>query len=275
MNESCEVVECIQGEPEWHLARSGCITASMFSVARERTGDLDDRQRTYVERVRAGDSSATAAAVAGYKKAPTSERVERAIAGERVWTFSAKAEDYAFRLAIERISGEPLDEGFETWQMRRGRELEDAARAAHELEHGFEVRPVGFVRTPDHRFGASADGFIEVRGGGGAEYKCFVAPEKLRPILLDRDPSVVMDQAQGGIWITGRSWWHVVLYAPFLAPCGRDLTVIPVERDDAYIEAMVADLWEFERRVQHYEDALRSDALPGVDDIAAGLEGAA
>ncbi|AOE60405.1 hypothetical protein QZH45_14320 [Pseudomonas corrugata] len=35
---------------------------------------------------------------------------------------------YAFELAVERIGGAPLDGGFETWQMRRGHELEPEAR---------------------------------------------------------------------------------------------------------------------------------------------------
>ena len=32
-----------------------------------------------------------------------------------------EAHDYAFKLALERISGEPIDDGFETWAMARGR----------------------------------------------------------------------------------------------------------------------------------------------------------
>ena len=86
------VVECEQGSEEWHLARAGVPTASMFKVARSRLKS-----------------------------------------GKNQGQFTEAAKDYAFRLAIERISGKPLDEGFETWQMKRGHELEPAARLAHEI----------------------------------------------------------------------------------------------------------------------------------------------
>src|SRR5690606_922982 len=101
--------------------------------------------------------------------------------------YGDKAKNYAFRLAIERISKTPLDEGFETWQMARGHELEPAARMAHEVRHGVLVEEVGFITTDDGKFGASADGFID--DDEGAEYKCFVSPEKLRAIYLTGDTS--------------------------------------------------------------------------------------
>ena len=71
-----------QGSEDWHKARAGKVTASMFKTARERLKSGKDKG-----------------------------------------SFTKAARDYAFRLAVERISGLPLDEGFETWQMRRGHEL--------------------------------------------------------------------------------------------------------------------------------------------------------
>ena len=82
------IVECEQGSPEWHQARAGCITASMFKVARKRLKS-----------------------------------------GANKGEFTEEAKNYAFRLAVERISGTPLDEGFQTWQMKRGHELEPEAQA--------------------------------------------------------------------------------------------------------------------------------------------------
>jgi len=182
------------------------------------------------------------------------------------------ARDYAFRLAIERISGDPLDEGFQTYQMRRGNELEPAARELHGFAYGLDIDHAGFVLTADRRFGASADGLIG--DDGGSEYKCFVSPEKLRPILLENDTSSVVDQVQGCMWITGRSWWHFALYCPALEPIGRELTVIPMERDDEHIEAMEADLLAFDRLVQEYEDTLRQtpETVPGLDYLSTGIQ---
>lgn len=168
---------------------------------------------------------------------------------------TAAARDYAFRLAVERISGEPLDDGFETWAMKRGRELEPEARAAHEAHAGVTVEPCGFVTTDDGLFGASADGLI--LDDGGAEYKCLVSPERLRETLITNDISDYMDQVQGGMWITGRLWWDFCIYCPALAPIGRALSRWRVPRDDNWIEGMEADLIDFERLVTHYETKLR------------------
>jgi hypothetical protein len=170
--------------------------------------------------------------------------------------FSSEAKKYAFRLAIERIGGVPLDEGFETWQMRRGVELEPAARFAHELVLGGLVMPCGFVTTDDRRFGASADGLVGE--SGGAEYKCLVSPEKLRDVYLTGDISDYLDQVHGGMWITGREWWDFCVYCPALEVIGKELFRLRVERDEKYIGEMVDQLEEFAAFVDQNEAALRA-----------------
>jgi len=253
------IVECTQGSEEWHAARAGVITASMFKVARERVGMLSDQQLVYVQARLAGASEADACRVAGYKKAPTAEVVRRALRGERIGELSNAAKDYAFRLAIERISGMPLDEGFETWQIRRGHELEPMARMEHEAKTGLLVETAGFVLTDDRLFGGSADGLIDPKGG--SEYKCLVSPERLRSVLIDGDISEFADQVQGCMWITEREWWHLCFYCPALEPIGKQLTIIECKRDDDYIESMEADLVEFAREVERMELALRCEGV--------------
>jgi hypothetical protein len=171
---------------------------------------------------------------------------------------TAAALDYAFKLAVERISGEPLDQGFETWSMRRGHELEPDARMEHEMQTGLIVQEAGFVTTDDGAFGCSADGLVGE--DGGAEYKCFVAPEKLRSFHIDNDASDVFDQVQGCMWVTGRKWWHIGLYCPALKAAGKQLWWREFKRDDTYIEAMEADLWQFKLLVDQYETKLRTKA---------------
>lgn len=252
------IIECDQGSAEWHLARAGCITASMFGTARSRVGGLTDQQKIYVEAIQAGKSEAAAMTLAKYKAAPRSETVARALAGEKVGEFSETAKNYAFRLAIERISGQPLDEGFETYAMRRGHELEPEARMEHEIQAGVVVQRAGFVTTTDGAFGASADGLIGEQGG--SEYKCFINPEKLRSFHIDNDASDIFDQVQGCMWITGRKWWHIGLYCPALKPVGRQLWWQEFKRDDNFIERLEEDLWEFKLLVDQYESHLRTKA---------------
>lgn len=252
--------EAPQGSEAWHLARAGAVTASMFAEVRKRVNGLNDQQAAYVEAIKGGADAAEAQKVAGYKAAPRAGVVARALAGEKVGEFSDAAKDYAFRLAVERISGDPLDEGgFSTYAMRRGNELEPEARDAHSFERKVVVQPAGFVATADYKFGASADGLIGT--DGGAEYKCLIDPSRIREIILNRNIDEFRDQVQGGMWITGRKWWHFCLYCPALASVGKALTVFEVERDDDYIEAMEADLIEFDRLVCEYESALRASPI--------------
>lgn len=207
------LLECDQGSPEWHQARAGVVTASMFKVARQRLKS-----------------------------------------GKNAGDFTDAAKNYAFRLAVESISGTPLDQGFETWQMKRGHELEPAARLAHETMAGVIVQRAGFVMTDDGWFGASADGLIAP--GGGSEYKCLVSPEGLREVLLGDDISEFMDQIQGCMWITGRSWWHFGLYCPALASVGKEFYWRHIDRDDDYINAMEGELMEFRRLVHTFKAKL-------------------
>lgn len=255
-----KIVACQQGTPEWHAARAGAITASMFKVARQRVGGLSEQQQKYVDAIRRGESPDVAKEIAEYKTKPRhTDAVDRAIKGLPVGEFSESAKNYAFRLAIERISGVPLDEGFSTWQMRRGTEMEPEARAAHEAEAGVIVQQVGFVLSDCATFGASADGFIG--DDGGAEYKCLVSPEGLRSVLVDNDISEFMDQIQGCMWITERKWWHFGLYCPALAPINKAFYLQEVQRDEAWIESMEADLIEFKREVDRYEKQLRASGI--------------
>ncbi len=249
------VIECDQGSPEWHGFRAGAITASMFAEVRRRVGGLTAQQQKYVDAIRNGKSKDEAMTDAEYKKAPTSELIKRELDGEKVGDFTEAAKNYAFRLAVERLSGQALmDDQYETYAMRRGHELEPEARELHSFQIGVEVQRTGLVLSDDNRFGASADGLIGE--DGGSEYKCFVSPEKLRAILVDNDLSVVADQVQGCLWLTGRKWWHFCLYCPVLMPLGRALTIRPFDRDENYISALEADLEAFDIFVNGYVELL-------------------
>jgi len=222
-----KLISCDQGSEEWHLARAGCITASMFVIARSRL-----------------------------KSGPNKGK------------FTEASKDYAFRLAIERISKVPLDEGFSTWQMKRGNNLEPAARQIHEEVTGLLVDRAGFVTTDDGLFGASADGLIGPKGG--SEYKCLVSPERLRDVLVGDDISEFTDQIQGCMWITGREWWHFGLYCPALEPIGKEFFLREVARDDDYIEALELDLIEFNSMVNLYRHKLvHLQATPDLLKLAA------
>jgi hypothetical protein len=246
-----------QGSPEWHQARAGVITASMFSTVRKLVGGLNEQQQKYVDAILEGKPEPQARTLAGYKSAPRAEVISRAIDGEKVGEYSEATKEYAFRLAVERIGGIPLDESFETWQMRRGRELEEDCRLRHEQDIEFLVEEAGFIYTEDRKFGCSADSLVGQDGGG--EYKCFLAPAKIRDIVIYRDWGEIMDQVQGCLWLTNRKWWDMCLYCPPLAAAGKDFIRKRVERDDDYIEALQADLIEFEKLVSEWQEKIENE----------------
>ncbi len=254
-----------QGSPEWKAARAGVITASMARVARERTGMLSEQQAKYVAAIRRGATQTEATEEAGYKTAvkPT-ENMLKAIEGLPYGDFSEGAKNYAFRLAVERISGLPLDEGYETYAMARGHELEPDARAEHELQAGVIVEPAGFITTDDGIFGASADGLIQTKGG--AEYKCLISPATLRDVLLQDDIDHYIDQIQMCMWISGREWWHFGMYCPVLKPIGLQFYFRSVVRDDDFIFAMEKDLLTFKSLVDTYEQMLRKRGTLAAND---------
>jgi len=114
-----------QGSPEWHNARAGKITASMFSEARKR--------------LKSGPNKGGFTAAA--------DDYARGLAMERITGRVLQNED------------------FETHAMRRGHALEPEARALHEKKAGFFIEQTGFIATDCERFGASADGEIQPGGG--------------------------------------------------------------------------------------------------------------
>ena len=213
---SCIHLIAPQGTTEWLHGRCGAITGSMFGEARKRL-----------------------------KSGPNK--------GE----FSAAGKAYAFKLAIERISGELLDvPQFETWQMKRGNELEPEARLKYEAKQAVLVEQTGLALTEDRLFGSSVDGLVD--DDGIIEIKCFVDPTKLQSILIDGDIGEVMDQVQGSLWVTGRKWADFILYCPQLACIEKDLTIIRFDRNENYIAELEQDLLKFNDLVNEYKSKLES-----------------
>lgn len=243
-----QIINCEQGSPEWHAARSGVITASMFSTIRKKVGMPTEQQQKFIDARLAGGTLQAALDASGYKREPTADVVCRALAGEPVGEWSEAAKDYAFRLAVERIAGGTIEgAGYENSYMRRGRELEEACRVRHEQDINDLVELAGLVTTDCGSFGCSADSLVGLDGGG--EYKCFVAPDRLRSIVLDNDWGEVMDQVQGCMWICEREWWDMCLYCPALDPVGKGFIRERVMRDSAYIDGLMEDVEAFNEMV--------------------------
>ena len=211
-----------QGSQAWLEARAGVITASRFSDARA--------------------------------------KLTRATKNGKPGDPAGKAIEYAWQVALERIAGEPVSPAFETWQMRRGSDLEPEARMAYEMDTGLLASEKGLILTDDRAFGYSSDGLVG--DDGLIEIKCPANCQKIGDIWSDPEnaDAEYIDQIQGGMWITGRQWCDFVMYCPWLEPVGKELFRKRIVRDEAYIGELERDLMAFRRLVDQHEAMLRSDA---------------
>lgn len=170
---------------------------------------------------------------------------------------SKKCLSYAMDVARERVGGRTPDV-FANAAMRTGTEQEPFARAAYEAMTGNFVEEAGFITTDDGLFGVSVDGLVD--DDGVIEIKTMVSSDTLFTAVVDGDISAYIDQCNGAMWLLGRKWVDLILWAPDLEPIGRQLTTIRIERDDDAIEELEDDLMEFERLVSKYEHLLRKEA---------------
>lgn len=158
---------------------------------------------------------------------------------------------YAMDIARERIGGSAPPK-FQNAAMRTGTEQEPFARAMYEARTGHMVEEAGFYLSDDAVFGLSPDGLID--DDGVLEIKTMVSSDTLFTAVADGDVSAYMDQCHGYLWLLGRQWVDLVLWAPDL-----DLMVIHrIKRNEDAIEALEADLIAFAKLVTQYENTLRT-----------------
>ena len=224
-----------QGTDEWLEARLGVCTGSRAKDARSRLADkpekIDRKTGEITPAVRGGPSS--------------------------------KQSLYAKDLARAREGGR--DRGkFATFEMREGQAEEPNARMAYEERTGCLVEEVGFICTPDRKFGVSVDGlrFYADAGlarnvRGAVEIKTMLSSDTLFDAMVFGDYSEYIDQIQMSIWLLSLDWVDLVLWAPDLEGDAK-MKIVRIERDDDYITELTADLMEFDGTVEVYRQQLRS-----------------
>lgn len=168
---------------------------------------------------------------------------------------SKAALSYAYDLARERCGGEAPAK-FQNAAMRTGTEQEPIARSAYERKTGALVEPVGFFTTEDQLFGLSPDGLIDE--DGVLEIKTMVSSDTLFTAVAEGDLSAYMDQCLGYLWLLGRQWVDLVLWAPDL----DHMVVHRITRNEEEIEKLEADLMAFAGIVAANEKALRAVLTP-------------
>lgn len=146
---------------------------------------------------------------------------------------------YLYTLAGERLTGEPA-ESYTNEAMQRGHAMEAEARERYAFQRDAEPQTVGFMRRKvgEHWIGASPDALLGE--DGLLEIKTKAPHLQLECLDGGRLPPEHVAQVQGQLWVSGRQWADFVSYWPKLP-----LFVIRVERDDAYIATLSAEVIAF------------------------------
>ena len=166
--------------------------------------------------------------------------------------YSAAARLYAMDVARERLGGNAAGV-YANAAMRFGTEQEPIARMAYEDRTGSLVETAGFAYPDDAAFGVSVDGLIDADGVW--ECKTLVSSDTLYRTWVERDISAYTDQCNGALWLLGRKWVDLTLWAPDMP---GQMIVIRIDRDDDAIEALESDLLAFNAQVEKYQAQIRA-----------------
>jgi len=147
---------------------------------------------------------------------------------------AAARRDLRLQLVVERLTGQPQDDGFTTKDMQRGLDKEADAVAAYEALTGALVRPVGFLAHPELQAGCSPDGLIGA--DGILEVKCPKAATHLSYLKARAVPKDYLAQIQHALWITGAAWCDFVSFDDRFPPALQVL-VIRVKQTDVDLTA--------------------------------------
>ena len=142
---------------------------------------------------------------------------------------SAQADKYINDLVAQKLTGQ-IPEMFKSDAMQRGNDLEPQARAYYEFMTDNVVEEVGLILNYDGA-GCSPDGLIG--DDGGIEIKCPLGATHVSYLRANKLPTEYVQQVQGCMYITGRSWWDFVSFHPDM-----ESMIIRVERDDEFIEKL-------------------------------------
>lgn len=162
------------------------------------------------------------------------------------------------RLAVERLTGAPMEDGFQSKAMLDGIENERLAVVAYECRAQELVEGVGFVRHPTiDWYGASPDGLIGE--DGLLEVKCPIPATHVEYLMAGTAPRDYLPQMMAQMSCTGRKWVDFVSYCP-LMPEKLRLFVVRLERDDAEIARIEAEAVKFLAEVEEMTERLRRRA---------------
>jgi hypothetical protein len=216
-----EIINCVQGTPEWFEARKGIPTASEFStVMAKGKGGGESIGRTKYMRQLAGERL-TGRPMESYSNGHMERGQQQEDEARELYCFVNEAK-------VRRV-------GFVK---------------NHELRAG--CSPDSLVLRPGYTDGKNDPLNPFIRGLEIKSAAAHIQLERLERIgKLDPLPPEHKAQVQGGIWLCELDGWDFMSYCPDMKP-----VMLPIPRDDEYIAIMAAEVERFneelERLVQKY-----------------------
>lgn len=155
---------------------------------------------------------------------------------------AAGRRDYRCQLVVERLTGQPAEDGYTNKEMQRGIDLEPAAIGEWEVNTGLIARRTGFLAMKDHMVGCSLDGDCN-DFEGVIEVKCPKSATHIEYLRAARLPPEYVPQCTHQMWVTGAKWLDFVSYDDRMPP-GLQYFCVRVHRE------------EFRRELESYEAEL-------------------
>jgi hypothetical protein len=124
---------------------------------------------------------------------------------------AAARRDLRARLVVERLTGQPQEDGYTNAVMQRGIDLEPAAFAAYEAHTGRMARRTGFLTHDSLMAGCSLDGDVD-NFAGIVEMKCPKSATHLGYLRSGVVPANHLPQILHNLWISGAQWCDFVSF---------------------------------------------------------------
>jgi predicted phage-related endonuclease len=173
----------------------------------------------------------------------TGSRASDAFAKLKSGGESASRRDYKLQLAVERLTGKPIESGFINAEMQRGIDVEPLARSRYEAASGNLVRQTGFVIGDNPYTGCSLDGDID-EFAGIVEFKCPKSTTHIRYLEARELPADYRLQVTHNLWVTGAQWCDFCSFDDRL-PAGLDWFCVRVHATDLNLSGYAADAAQF------------------------------
>jgi len=207
--------EITQGTDEWKAARTGVITASEVG---EFVIEQPEVRLTKAQIAEYAAQHGLEVSKADQRK--TKEELEELVSKHVILptdysegTKNARALLISQKLA--EVAGCDKAPDFDSYWMKRGRELEPLARHAFAEFTGLPVTECGIIINHELLAGCSPDGVIE-HGKIGLEIKCLEPKTHIFHLLKNRIPSEYIPQIRHSLAASDYQFWYYCGYCPGL-----------------------------------------------------------